>query len=153
MSIQPKVLKSLPDVSTLSKKSPFKQSLDISSINVRKFNLPEDNNQDCNNTQSVGPTGSDKLRVCMPIFSNDILKSFNDLDINSTVSKSLSHSKQKLQQNEINDCVVTTILMQPIEFSPSSVVDKNEKNNSDSKISNYSSLTHADLLIHNLLAK
>lgn len=94
MSIQPKVLNCLPEVSTLSKRSPLKNTIDISSINVRKFNLPEDNNiQEFNNIQSVANTGSDTLRVCMPIFSNDILKSFNDLDINSTVSKSLSQSK------------------------------------------------------------
>jgi hypothetical protein len=50
MSIQPKVLNHLPEVSTLSKRSPLKNNIDISSINVRKFNLPEDNNiQEFNN--------------------------------------------------------------------------------------------------------
>jgi hypothetical protein len=39
MSIEPKMGKVLPEVSTLSKKSPFMDDIDITSINVRKFNL------------------------------------------------------------------------------------------------------------------
>jgi len=39
MSIEAKIAKAMPQVSTLSKKSPFNDNIDITSINVRKFNL------------------------------------------------------------------------------------------------------------------
>ena len=65
-------------------KMPF-DNIDINSINVRKFNLDicEDQNQD------APSAGSEIKRVCLPIFAYDILKSMNDLDINSSASKSL----------------------------------------------------------------
>ena len=64
------------------KKSVFNK-IDINSISVRKFNL------DVCEDQAEGGFEKylDYKRVCLPIFSMDILESFNCLDINSSVGK------------------------------------------------------------------
>ena len=64
------------------KKSVFNK-IDINSISVRKFNL------DVCEDQAEGGFEKylDNKRVCLPIFSMDILESFNCLDINSSVGK------------------------------------------------------------------
>lgn len=86
----------MPEVSRMSKQSPFNDNIDITSINVRKFNLDiceDQNHQESNNAHSAGYMGSEIRRVCLPIFAYDILKSMNDLDINSSTSKSMGGNK------------------------------------------------------------
>jgi len=41
--------------------------------------------------------GPEIRRVCLPIFTYDILKSMNDLDINSSASKSMGGNKIQIQ--------------------------------------------------------
>lgn len=72
------------------KKSVF-YKIDINSISVRKFNLDvcEDNQIE---NGVFEKNGLDLKRVCLPIFTLDILESLNCLDINSSVGKLSSHS-------------------------------------------------------------
>jgi len=72
------------------KKSVF-YKIDINSISVRKFNLDVcEDNQVENGVFDKNPI--DLKRVCLPIFTLDILESLNCLDINSSVGKLSCHS-------------------------------------------------------------
>lgn len=75
----------IPSVSVDKKSSVFNK-IDINSISVRKFNL--DGCDDCHPPifEKVGE--SHVKRVCLPILAQDILDSFNLLDLGSSASKS-----------------------------------------------------------------
>lgn len=65
--------------------------VDINSISVRKFNLDgcEEQPQVFDFSNQAGGQEKMVMRVCLPIFTQDILDSLNMLDLNSSASKSL----------------------------------------------------------------
>lgn len=89
--------------------------IDIASISVRKFNLDicEDTNiQIPPHCQQRAEDKQELKRVCLPIFTQDILDSLNQLEIkSSSASKSLqSLMSNKKNKFSIDDCPDAEIL-------------------------------------------
>lgn len=115
--------------------------IDINSIQVRKFNL--DGCEDHPGEVFEKHTPTPMLRVCLPIFTQDILDSLNCLDLNSSNSK----SHLSLSHHEHPEPCTT------FESGQKSRLKEHEQclENSITKMSCVSNSSHADMLIQNLL--
>jgi hypothetical protein len=122
--------------------------IDINSISVRKFNL--DVCEDPNQLEFEKPIIENIKRVCLPIFTQDILESLNCLDIGSSAGKSQYNVNQHdLQLPECLPVNIYSFESAKKEKQDAEITDCQD--NSVTKMSIVSSSSKSDILIHTLL--